>query len=315
MSSIAILGSGFGLYGYLPALVECGQKIVLPRRYRERFEERTELKQLASQVHWAEDEIAALQSTTGVVLAVSPSVQYKWVSICLDQRQLKYMFLEKPLAANPDDATKLQSLLQRSGKVVRIAYVFRFQDWVDRLQSCLLGNVSDTFRLVWQFQSHHFRNDLPTWKREPEHGGGPLRFYGIHLVALLAEFGYSTVVRSSTDNGNENSLSRWRATFAGKGLPDFEVEIDTASTECVFSVLRETTRETVNVIRQPSPFSNGALANRPGRLDGRVDTLIHFCQSAWNDQVLMPEFYGHTILLWKELEHVERCNHSVRFAA
>ena len=123
------------------------------------------------------------------------------------------------------------------------------------------------------------------------------------------------VVRSFTENGNEDSLSRWRATFTGKDLPDFEVEIDTASTACVFSVLRETTRETVNVIRQPSPFSTGQVTTKPGSLDGRVDTLINFCQSAWSDQVIMPEFYRHTILLWKELEHVEHCNHSVRFAA
>lgn len=315
MSSIAILGSGFGLYGYLPALVACGQKIVLPSRYRERFEDRTELKPFTNQVQWAENEIAALQSTSGVVLAVSPSIQCKWLSICLDQPQLKYMFLEKPLAANPDIAAKLLSMLQHSGKVVRIAYVFRFQDWADTLRNCLVSNSSDTFRLVWRFQAHHFRNNLPTWKRAPEQGGGPLRFYGIHLVALLAEFGYSTVVRSFTENGNEDSLSRWRATFTGKDLPDFEVEIDTASTACVFSVLRETTRETVNVIRQPSTFSTGQVTTKPGSLDGRVDTLINFCQSAWSDQVIMPEFYRHTILLWKELEHVEHCNHSVRFAA
>ena len=315
MSSIAILGSGFGLYGYLPALVACGQTIVLPSRYRERFEQRTELKPLASQVYWAEDEISALQSASGVVLAVSPSIQCKWLSICLDQPQLKYVFLEKPLAANPDDAAKLQSMLQNSGKVIRIAYVFRFQEWADTLRHCLRDHSSDTFRLDWRFQAHHFRNDVPTWKRDPEQGGGPLRFYGIHLVALLAEFGYSTVVRSSTDNGNQDSQNRWRATFAGKDLPDFEVEIDTASTACVFSVVRETTQETVNVIRQPSPFSSDESTNKPGSLDGRVDTLINLCQSAWNDRVLMPEFYGHTILLWKELEHVERCNHSVQFAA
>lgn len=50
MSPIAILGSGFGLYGYLPALVaHCVQRVVLPERYRQRLEERSELAQYASQ--------------------------------------------------------------------------------------------------------------------------------------------------------------------------------------------------------------------------------------------------------------------------
>ena len=53
----AILGSGFGLYGYLPALVEgCEQPVVLPERYRARFDERSELARFAINVQWEDDE-------------------------------------------------------------------------------------------------------------------------------------------------------------------------------------------------------------------------------------------------------------------
>ena len=46
----AIRGSGFGLYGYLPALVGCGRRVVLPERYRARFAERPELAPFANEV-------------------------------------------------------------------------------------------------------------------------------------------------------------------------------------------------------------------------------------------------------------------------
>ena len=52
----AILGGGFGLYGYLPALIECGADVVLPLRHKERVLERPELAPLASKVEWRGDD-------------------------------------------------------------------------------------------------------------------------------------------------------------------------------------------------------------------------------------------------------------------
>ena len=54
---IGIFGAGFGLYGYLPALIEVGGgPILLLDRYRIPFSERTELRRFVSAVQWQENE-------------------------------------------------------------------------------------------------------------------------------------------------------------------------------------------------------------------------------------------------------------------
>ena len=57
MSTVGIVGSGFGLYGYLPALVEVGKmNVILPGRYKDKFLARSELKIYADYIHWVSDD-------------------------------------------------------------------------------------------------------------------------------------------------------------------------------------------------------------------------------------------------------------------
>ena len=59
---VAILGSGFGLYGYLPAIaVGCRQHVVLPERYRERMRLRADVGDLTDSVEWAASDDAMLE--------------------------------------------------------------------------------------------------------------------------------------------------------------------------------------------------------------------------------------------------------------
>ena len=47
-----ILGSGFGLYGYLPAISSYCRYIYLDIRYKGKFLERSELKKLSYKIKW-----------------------------------------------------------------------------------------------------------------------------------------------------------------------------------------------------------------------------------------------------------------------
>ncbi len=125
----AILGSGFGIYGYLPALVGCAQRIVLPVRYRARFCDRPELVRFTPDVDWAENENTALSCADGVVLALRPINQSEWVPRCLAHSNINRLLLEKPLAHTPEVAAVLFDDLLRSKKTFRIGYTFRFTVW------------------------------------------------------------------------------------------------------------------------------------------------------------------------------------------
>ena len=113
---IAILGSGFGLYGYLPALIDgCAERVVLPERYRTRFCERPELARFTSNVQWRHNETKVLDCASGVVLALQPNNQSEWIPQCLARTNIERLLLEKPLAQSPKIAIDLFNELYRMG--------------------------------------------------------------------------------------------------------------------------------------------------------------------------------------------------------
>lgn len=70
----------------------------------------------------------------------------------------------------------------------------------------------------------------------PAQGGGALRFYGIHLIALLAEWGYTTAARSVVHDDGEAGAPAWQAAIVGPGLPPVHVAIDSDSPFTCFSI-------------------------------------------------------------------------------
>lgn len=284
----AIRGSGFGLYGYLPALVGCGQRVVLPERYRARFAERPELAPFANEVVWAKDEASALELADGAALALRPADQAELLARILAQPRLERLILEKPLAPSPDESSKLFEGLLRSKKNFRVGYAFRETSWGRKF---LKGGAPS---VTWTFTAHHFRADLRNWKRSHAAGGGPIRFFGIQLVALLAEAGYREVLSSSGTGGGLEELETWEARFAGPGLPECRIKVQTRSP---IEALRV---EGLADLREP--FETETAAAGPGALDRRVPILGAVCRSLWEPGDAPYGWYGTTLDLWRAVE-------------
>ena len=51
-----IIGSGFGLYGYLPAIFHVSKKIYLKQQYEFFFSTRSELKKFSKKIIWYHDQ-------------------------------------------------------------------------------------------------------------------------------------------------------------------------------------------------------------------------------------------------------------------
>jgi predicted dehydrogenase len=297
---ICILGSGFGLYGYLPALVEgCGQRVALPDRYRSRFFERKELARFAHSVTWHEDESVALDVAEGAVLALRPTDQEYWVRQCLGRPNLLRLLLEKPLAASPRAADSLLRELLTFKKVLRIGYTLRFEGWARELallcrKPAGLGKIS----IKWQFIADHFNRDLHSWKRFTETGGGAIRFYGIQLIALLAELGYREVVYSQAFGNSNNEVEKWIARFVGPELRECEVMVD-SRTEGALRFRIEAEECKVAVVDQADLF--GTSSND---LDRRVPALTELCRSLWQCPTGSYDWYYETNCLWQQVEEI-----------
>lgn len=305
---IAILGSGFGLYGYLPALVHgCSQRVVLPERYRPRFNERAELDPFAKDVRWKQDETAVLGCASGVVLALRPIDQVEWIRRCLALDNIEFLLLEKPLAINPEGAGQVFDDLVNSHKVFRIGYTFRFTDWGKRLLHELASICQNGFLSIhWTFMAHHFSHELRIWKRFDSQGGGVLRFYGIQVIALLAECGYTNVVTSKVSGKSADEADKWLGVFTGPRLPECEVVVDTMSPANVFRVeqLSMCDKEQITTVFAilKDPFESKAYVGHLDGNDRRVPILAQHCNSLWEDSENKYQWYVATIQLWKTVE-------------
>jgi predicted dehydrogenase len=303
---IAIFGSGFGLYGYLPALVKgCGKRVVLSERHREAFVQRPELARFAEDVVWERDEASALDRAEGAVLALQPSDQSEWIPRCLERPNLKRILVEKPLATSPQAARALLEELLRSRKIIRVGYTFRYTDWAEKMTAALKRSRRNKRLLIqWSFVAHHFRHDLRNWKRFTEAGGGAIRFYGIQLIALLAELGYQGVISSRSFGNSRDVVDKWTASFDGPGLPECDIALDARSASEKFSAeLWSNSATEANLVFADlkDPFESTAIEPLEG-LDRRVPVLSRLCRSLWEQAIDEDTWYRATIELWRVVE-------------
>lgn len=303
-----ILGSGFGLYGYLPALVGgCGQIAVLPARYRPRFSARSELQRFSSSVRWAPDEIAALGQSSAAALALRPEDQETWLVRCLARPEVRHLLLEKPLARTPALAQRGLDALVESGKDFRIGYLFGLTGWGRELRNILgAGSYGGRLFIRWQFCAHHYRHDLRNWKRYVATGGGAIRFFGVQVIALLARLGYRDVAVSRTFGASTDEVEMWSATMTGPGLPECSLMIDTRSSKTAFQVMcqREVRCHPDVSHRFTSPFASGPRpeANFPVDLDPRIRELTELCRSLLGATESDIGWYQLTLDLWRSAE-------------
>lgn len=267
----AIVGSGFGLYGYLPALAGVSDEpVLLPEAYRERFRARPELAHLAGRIRWMRDERSALEAASAVVIATPPARQVATARAALALPNVERLVLEKPLAPDPATAARLVDELLAGGKRFRAGYTFLHTAWARDL-AWPRRDAAARVQVTWTFLAHHYANGLDNWKREAAQGGGALRFFGVHLLALLARAGYRDVARSAIHAGAPGEAQRWEATFIGPHLPDCDVLVDSRGERPVFRIAAQ--RPLVDLT---DPY---AAEQAPGEQDRRIGVLLGFLRS------------------------------------
>ena len=285
-----MFGGGFGLYGYLPALLYSGYDVCLPCRYRSVLQGREDGRLWIEKVHWVKDERAALALAETVVIAKPPQYQAECVhSVLLQGSRLKKLFLEKPLAPSPSEAADLLALLRRQRIPFKIAYLFLYEPWLESLKEAV-QRQENTISIHWSFLAHHFRHDLKNWKREQNAGGGVLRFYAIHLLAVAVYLGYSDVRMAEL----ERDARRFSACLSGEGRADLFLDVDSGSEAAEFLIIAGTKQ---CVVSAEDPF----LRNKQltGILDYRVEVLHKYLTSPFWETDL---YYEQVIDLWAKIE-------------
>jgi hypothetical protein len=115
-----VAGAGFGLYGYVPALIARGiETVVLPEAYRTEMERRPELRQYVSRIRWVANRATACAAASGLVIATPPTIQQDIVRQVLAQYDVRTFVLEKPVAKTPDAAAATLRAIAAAGSNLR----------------------------------------------------------------------------------------------------------------------------------------------------------------------------------------------------
>ena len=108
-----IIGSGFGIYGYLPAIYKNSKKIFLNIKYKKKIEKRIELIRYLERVTWYFDIKDINNKIDYVIIAQNPKKQFLITKKILRFLKPKHLFLEKPLCHSPNKSLNFVKFLEK----------------------------------------------------------------------------------------------------------------------------------------------------------------------------------------------------------
>lgn len=197
LSNIAgIIGGKFGLYGHLPALLYKYGTVALSIKNQEFVRTRLDLKKYYDRIVWLKDDQEVLAQSSLLVLAVPPLAQEEIIFNNIELLTSKKLILEKPLSDNPKSAQVLLKNLIKYKINFRVNYTFFVTEWFYEICSLLYSNQHYEIVIKWEFLAHHFKEPSHIWKKYHSKGGGCLRFFSIHLIALLAHLKFKKIKSS-----------------------------------------------------------------------------------------------------------------------
>ena len=197
MEIVGILGSGFGLYGYAPALVELNKTVIVPNRYRAKIVSRDELQPYLPKIEFVK-EIDVLEKSNYLIVARNPESQFDIVKNIRESK--RHLFLEKPLASTLTDHKELYNTLISRNFSFSVAYLFLFTPWWQQIIQKFEIQPTSKVQINWIIAR-------PTgWKLDIKSGGGIALFYGIHFVPLLISDKYNFQIWSNKSDDRSQKL-------------------------------------------------------------------------------------------------------------
>lgn len=148
----------------------------------------------------------------------------------------RHLMVEKPLAANLEDADRLVEAAERSGKVAAVGHQWRYLKGAERAREALNGSP-----LALVHAWYYWTWPLVGWIAERATGGGQMLDQGIHLLDLA---------RHVAGEVNEATARYTLAARASQGFPNWDAQVlhgrfisgallDVAVTYALFSQVSE----------------------------------------------------------------------------
>jgi len=271
--NVGILGSGFGLYGYLPSVVSVGWTPHILQGSYNKMMVRPELMHLSGRVKVARTIEDLVKVSDGLVVALPPEVQVELLNGLIDFPG--HLFLEKPLAPNLISHEVLIENFKLSRQNFSVAYLLKYTSYYEKIQD-LLSVGNSLIEIRWLINPPG-----ALWKSSHKNGGGIFNFYAIHFLELLFATGIALSQVRFSVSGRELLL------FVDKGSASiFKLSI-AFSVDSSFEILVDGVLD----IAQNNPFGE---KNSFGIPDTRIPLLSKYLKdqvsSSYKPQILLEEY-------------------------
>jgi len=295
-----ILGGGFGIYGYIPALAQRSiSRIVVLEKHIDVINKREELKQYRSLIETASTREEIIKESNSLIISVPPLIQEKYLA-CMGANNYKYLVLEKPLAATPNEACKILEKSISLSESMRIGYSFSNTRWGNELINLGGFNKKGNVEITWHFYAHYLNADRFSWKGNHNEGGGSLRFYGIQLIALLGMVTGLVATHSSIVVDKFARPYLWRGEFINSQGGKIIINLNCCNKLEKFEI-KINSKDDIKRIKLKGPFSNEMEINGA---DNRVGILSKILETLGNDNKYHYKLYTDINNLWSAVEKI-----------
>lgn len=191
MVKIGIVGSGFGLYGLLPAFnsIKGCQVVAICGKKTDRLVNYCQSIGL-EKIYTNWQEMLDKEDLDVIAIAVTPNAQYEIAKVAI--KKGLHVFAEKPLAATYLQAKELLILAKKKKIIHGVDFIFpEIKEWKEVkkiLDKKTYGKLRQ-INLNWDFLSYDIKNQKSSWKTDSSLGGGALSFYFSHSLYYLEYYG------------------------------------------------------------------------------------------------------------------------------
>ena len=215
----------------------------------------------------------------------------------------KKVIIEKPLACNPIQAIGLINYLIENNVKFRIGYLFKYCSWFNELQTFVSHNKyqSGIIKVHWNFFAYHYANKIDTWKKYNSQGGGVLRFYGIHLIAILIELNFNKLLYSEIRIDGFEEFFVWKAIYEDPFGKKIEINVDVKSTKTEFEIYGCYSSKNLR-IHKNNPFESTEAKNEFFENDIRSLKILSLIKSFESENIETYDIYKKINQMWKQTE-------------
>ena len=244
-----LMGKGFALNVYLPALLETRCKnLVLESSSKNNIKPGL----INQDIKWIEDGEILNHKFAKIIIVEPPKKQFELVCEKSIWKNSNKFILEKPLCHDHKKAKYLVDKLNENKIKYSINYTFRYTKWYSKVCNYLHNNIDkEEINVVWNFNGRHINKDHSTWKTNHFMGGGVIKYYGIHLIAILSDIGYLEINKINIFSQPKNSLKKWYCQLNSTSkLPKLNLYIDSNSKKQEFFWYQQNK----HIIKLENPF-------------------------------------------------------------